>query len=453
MAVEQVIRSLQERAHEGASVPQRRDMVQRVAQQVRRRLVEAAEVDPHSDGGREKARALVQRYLDEAEAENSLLVLSVAERAEIAERILTGIFGFGILTALIDDRAITEIMVNGPEKIFIETGGQVSRVTDREGKPLAFQDKAEMLTVIEKIVAPLNRKVDESDPIVDARLPDGSRVSIVLPPVALEGPTITIRKFPEAPYSMEDLITKGALTPQLKAFLEALVRARVNVIVSGATASGKTTFLNALGMEIPPQERVVTVEDAAELKLHHVENLVRMEARPPNIEGRGQITIRDLVRTALRMRPDRIVVGEVRGGEALDMLQAMNTGHDGSLTTAHANSAPDLLTRLETMVLMSGMELPVSAIRQQVAGAIEIIIHLARVPGGARRVIQVSEVLGMKQGAVTLGELFHWDHERGELVWSGREITRIEKFLRAGTPVPKLHDIARLGVEREGHWV
>jgi pilus assembly protein CpaF len=419
--------------------------LQRLGLQVRRRLVEAAELDPHAEEGREKARALIARYLEEAEVQNPLLVLAAADRAEIEERILTGIFGFGILTPFIHDEAITEIMVNGPEQIFIERMGAVSRALDREGRPLAFQDKGEMLTVIEKIVSPLNRKVDESDPIVDARLPDGSRVNIVLPPVALDGPMITIRKFPRSPYSLAELTTKGALTPTLAELLTTLVRARINIIVSGATASGKTTFLNALGMVIPPHERLVTVEDAAELKLTHVENLARMESRPANIEGRGQITIRDLVRTALRMRPDRIIVGEVRGGEALDMLQAMNTGHDGSLTTAHANTARDLISRLETMVLMSGLELPVSAIRQQIAGALEVIVHLARLPDGTRRVVEVCEVLGLEKGEVLLVELFHWDHGANDLVWSGREFYRTAKFERAGVPVPRLRPIAQMG--------
>ena len=357
---------------------------------------------------------------------------------EIHQHQIRGIFGYGILTPYVHDETVTEIMVNGPERIFVEQKGRISRALDREGHPLAFADRAEMLTVIEKIVAPLNRKVDESDPIVDARLPDGSRVSIVLPPVALDGPMITVRKFPKHPYSMAELGEMGALTPALQDLLTTFVKARINIVVSGATASGKTTFLNALGMVIPAQERIVTVEDAAELKLTQVENLARMEARPPNIEGKGQITIRDLVRTSLRMRPDRIVVGEVRGGECLDMLQAMNTGHDGSLTTAHANSARDLISRLETMVLMSGMELPVTAIRQQIASAVEIIVHLARLPGGVRRVIQVCEVVGLEQGEVILADLFRWDASAGTLVATGRELVRTEKYARSGVPVPRL---------------
>jgi len=368
-------------------------------------------------------------------------VLTPAERAEIEERTLTGIFGLGVLSPFILDETITEIMVNGPDHVFIERQGELSPAQDREGRPVTFQDRAEMLAVIEKIVSPLNRKVDEADPIVDARLPDGSRVSIVLPPVALDGPIITIRKFPRHPYSLRELADRGALPEALHALLVHLVRARLNIVVSGATASGKTTFLNAMGMAIPPQERIVTVEDAAELKLTQVENVARMEARPANIEGKGQVTIRDLVRTALRMRPDRIIVGEVRGGEALDMLQAMNTGHDGSLTTAHANSARDLISRLETMVLMSAMELPVSAIRQQIAGAVEIIVHLARLAGGMRRVVEVCEVLGVQNGEVLVAELFRWDGAAGALVWTGRELTRTEKFRRAGGSIPLLREV------------
>jgi pilus assembly protein CpaF len=441
VALEQVIRSVQERQQEGGASPvqaQRRDLLRQLGLGVRRRLVEATELDPHSPDARETARSLIQHYLAEEESRSPLLVLAPHERGEIEDQLLTGIFGYGILTPFVHDESVTEIMVNGPERIFVEQRGRISRALDREGQPLTFADRAEMLTVIEKIVAPLNRKVDETDPIVDARLPDGSRVSIVLPPVALDGPMITIRKFPKNPYSLAELVQMGALTAELQDLLTTFVQARVNIVVSGATASGKTTFLNALGMVIPARERIVTVEDAAELKLTQVENLARMEARPPNIEGKGLITIRDLVRTSLRMRPDRVVVGEVRGGECLDMLQAMNTGHDGSLTTAHANSARDLISRLETMALMSGIELPVTAIRQQIASAVEIIVHLARLPGGVRRVVQVCEVLGLEQGEVALAELYRWDASAGTLVSTGRQLTRTEKFARASVAVPQL---------------
>jgi len=447
MAVEQVIRSIQERlrtAEVGPQVAERRSLLRQLAQGVRQRLAEASELDPRSPDALDLGRRLVQRYLAEEEALRPLLVLSAAERAEVEDRVISTMFGFGILTPYIQDESITEIMVNGLDRIFIEQKGGIIRMKDREGQPLAFSDKGEALAVIEKIVAPLNRKVDESDPIVDARLPDGSRVSIVLPPVALDGPTITIRKFPKNPFSLEELMERGALTPPVKEFLERLVKARLNIVVSGSTASGKTTFLNALGMVIPSHERIVTVEDAAELKLTQVENLARMEARPANIEGRGQITIRDLVRTALRMRPDRIVVGECRGGEALDMLQAMNTGHDGSLTTAHANSARDLISRLETMVLMSGMELPIPAIRQQIASSVEVIVHLARLPGGKRRVVQIAEISGQESGEVILRDLFQWDPETDTLAWTGEQLSKTEKFRRFGVPLFDLSEVSAL---------
>ncbi|MFZ5827160.1 MAG: CpaF family protein [Bacillota bacterium] len=447
MAVEQAIRSIQERlrsADAGPQAAERRTLLKLLVQQVRQRLAEATELDPHSPEARETARRLVQRFLAEEESVRPLLVLSPGERSEVEERVVTTMFGFGILTPFIDDESITEIMVNGLDKIFVEQKGDITRVKDREGQPLVFNDRGEVLAVIEKIVSPLNRKVDESDPIVDARLPDGSRVCIVLPPVALDGPTITIRKFPKEPFSLDDLVALGALNNGVKALLERFVRTRVNILVSGSTASGKTTFLNALGMVIPSHERIVTVEDAAELKLTQVENLARMEARPANIEGRGRIPIRELVRTALRMRPDRIIVGEVRGGEALDMLQAMNTGHDGSLTTAHANSAQDLISRLETMVLMSGMELPVQAIRQQIAASVEIIVHLARLPGGKRYVTQICEVLGLEDGQIALADLFRWDPETKDLVWTGKQITHTEKFSRFGLAVPDLEEVSFL---------
>ena len=448
MGVEQVIRSVQERLQneQGGALPRRRELLRELGQVIRRHLVESSDLDTKSADARDRARGMVQRFLEAEEAKSPLLVLAPQERAQIEEYILTGIFGFGILTPFIHDESVTEIMVNALDRIFVEQHGKMVRVQDRDGRPLAFQDKAELLAVVEKIVAPLNRKVDESDPITDARLPDGSRVNVVLSPVALDGVILTIRKFPQQPFSLEQLAFRGAFPVPLLGLFTCLVRARVNIMVSGSTSSGKTTFLNALGMVIPGEERVVTVEDAAELRFTQVENLARMEARPANIEGKGQIQIRDLVKTSLRMRPDRIIVGEVRGGEALDMLQAMNTGHDGSLTTAHANSAGDLLSRLETMVLMSGMELPVRAIREQVASAVEVIIHLARLPGGRRRVVQVSEVVGIEHGEIILADLFRWDPHagdsgQGDLQWTGRQMTRIEKFSRYGVSVPRLEEV------------
>lgn len=448
MALEEVIRQVQERARDGDGSDrrsQRREFLRQLMQRIRRRLIEAAEFDPGGADAKEHVRALVRRYIEDEESNTPLMGLTVPERAEIEQRILATTFGYGVLTEFMADEDVTEIMVNGLDRIFVERSGVKRRALDRDGNPLAFNDRVEVLAVVEKIVSPLNRKVDEADPIVDARLPDGSRVSIILPPVALDGPKITIRRFPRAPYSLEQLVCKRALSPAVYSLLRSLVLAHANIVVSGGTSTGKTTFLNALGMLLPPEERIVTVEDAAELRFTQVENLARLESRPPNIEGKGQIAIRDLVRASLRMAPDRIIVGEVRGGEALDMLIAMNTGHDGSLTTVHANSAQDVISRLETMVLMSGMDLPVKAIRSQVASAIEIIVHLAKLPGGQRRVVEVSEVLGLQEGEVILSELFRWNpaaSDGGDLEWTGRELARTSKFARHNVVVPFLQEVA-----------
>lgn len=448
MALEEVIRQVQERAREGEGTDrrsQRREFLRQLTQRIRRRLIEAAEFDPGGADAQEHVKALVRRYIEDEEMNTPLMGLTVPERAEIEQRILATTFGYGVLTEFMVDEAVTEIMVNGLDRIFVERSGVKRRARDRDGNPLAFHDRAEVLAVVEKIVSPLNRKVDEADPIVDARLPDGSRVSIILPPIALDGAKITIRRFPSAPFSLEQLVLKGALSPALYTVLRSLVLAHVNIVVSGGTSTGKTTFLNALGMLLPGDERIVTVEDAAELRFTHVENLARLEARPANIEGKGQIAIRDLVKASLRMAPDRIIVGEVRGGEALDMLVAMNTGHDGSLTTVHANSAQDVISRLETMVLMSGMDLPVKAIRSQIASAIEVIVHLAKLPGGQRRVVEVSEVIGIQDGEVVLSELFRWNPtapDGGELEWTGRELTRTGKCARHDIPIPRLQEVA-----------
>ncbi|WP_066058042.1 CpaF family protein [Robertmurraya korlensis] len=365
--------------------------------------------DPELLNKAEMLKQLTWRLLEEKyESTHIDLLLTTDEKRIIAEDIVRNLVGFGVIDSLIKDKEITEIMINGMKEIFIEKNGRISRSYTNEGTPIQFESEREILNLVEKIVAPINRKIDESNPIVDARLPDGSRVNVVIRPVSLNGPIVTIRKFPENPYSMEELVQLGALDEEVAQWLSHMVKARYNIIVSGGTGSGKTTFLNALSMYIPDHERVITVEDAAELKVSHIENLVRLETRPPNIENKGMITIRDLVRTALRMRPDRIVVGEVRSGEALDMLQAMNTGHDGSLTTGHANSSIDMLSRLETMVLMSGLDLPLSAIRRQISSAVEFIVHLGRLRDGTRKVIQISEVRGVKDGEVECVELFKW---------------------------------------------
>lgn len=331
--------------------------------------------------------------------ERDAVFLPFSERQMIAAEIMDEVLGLGPIEPLLRDESITEIMVNGPKRVYVERGGKIY-LTD-----VIFRDDDHVMHIIDKIVSPLGRRVDESSPYVDARLPDGSRVNAIIPPLALDGPTITIRKFATNPYSIADLMRFGTLTPNMAKFLEACVKGRMNVIISGGTGSGKTTLLNVMANYIPDNERIVTVEDAAELQLAQ-DHVVRLESRSVNIEGKGAVPIRDLVRNCLRMRPDRIVVGEVRGGEALDMLQAMNTGHDGSLTTGHSNAPRDMLARLETMVMMAGMELPLKAIRQQVASAIDVIVHGARLRDGSRAITHVTEILGMEGDVIQLQDIF-----------------------------------------------
>ncbi|MBB3129594.1 pilus assembly protein CpaF [Paenibacillus rhizosphaerae] len=332
--------------------------------------------------------------------------LTAQEKRSLIRRIFDSFRGLDILQPLVDNPAITEIMINSHEDIFIEQDGVVSRL------PLKFESRSRLEDIIQSIVAGVNRVVNESSPIVDARLKDGSRVNIVLPPVALKGPTMTIRKFPESPMTMQDLIFRRALSQEAAEFLQQLVVGKYNIFISGGTGSGKTTFLNALSQFIPPDERVITIEDSAELQIVTVPNLVALETRNANTEGRGEIAIRDLIRSSLRMRPNRIVVGEVRGSEALDMLQAMNTGHDGSLSTGHANSTRDMISRLETMVL-SGADLPVPVVRQQISSAIDIFVHLSRMRDRSRKVTEISEVAGLENGEVVLNPLFRF-RETGE---------------------------------------
>ena len=344
--------------------------------------------------------------------------LTAADRREITVDVLDNILGYGPIQAFLDDPEITEVMVNNPSTIYIERAGKLYRTTKQ------FIDEAHLLRIIDKIASAVGRRVDESSPMVDARLPDGSRVNAIIHPLAINGPMLTIRRFSREPYTVDDLINFGTLTGPVARFLDACVQGRLNILISGGTGTGKTTLLNVLSQAIPSGERIITIEDAAELQLGQ-EHVLRLESRPPNIEGRGQVTIRDLVRNSLRMRPDRIVVGEVRGAETLDMLQAMNTGHDGSLTTVHANSPRDALSRLETMVMMAGYDLPIRAIREQMASALDLIVQIARLRDGTRRVTQITEVQGMEGETVVLQDLFYFDYSMG-LTEDGRFAGRLK---------------------------
>lgn len=330
--------------------------------------------------------------------------LSFGDKQRVAGYVMDEVFGYGPITPLINDPTVTEVMVNSPEAVFIERGGKIYKTE------VNFRDDNHIMHTIDKIISPLGRRVDESSPMVDGRLPDGSRVNVIIPPLSIKGPTITIRKFAVDPYTLEDLIGFGTLNQDIAKMLRACVRGRINIIVAGGTGSGKTTLLNVISDFIPNNERIVTIEDAAELQLKQ-EHVVSLESRPPNIEGKGHVAIRDLVINSLRMRPDRIIVGEVRGGEALDMLQAMNTGHDGSITTIHANNPRDTLGRLETMVMMSGMELPSRAIREQISSAINLIVFCARLTDGTRKIMKVTEIVGMEAETITLQDLYIFNQE------------------------------------------
>jgi pilus assembly protein CpaF len=332
--------------------------------------------------------------------------LTAAERQALANDISADVLGYGPIERFLADPTVTEIMVNGDRPIYVERNGRLHETTAR------FMSNDHVRRVIERIVANVGRRIDESSPMVDARLPDGSRVNAVIPPLAVDGPVLTIRKFALEPYRISDLVDFGTLTTESAAVLHACVWGKLNVLVTGGTGTGKTTLLNVLSGFIPDDERIVTIEDAVELQLAQ-RHVIRLESRPPNIEGRGQITIRDLVRNALRMRPDRIVVGEARGGEALDMLQAMNTGHEGSLSTVHANTPRDALARIETMVLMAGVDLPAKAIREQITSAIDLIVHISRMRDGSRRVTQITEVVGMEGGTITMQDVFAFDYAAG----------------------------------------
>ena len=389
-----------------SGVPEKmRPLVQEIKRQAHRELLVRLNLKKMAISGiseedlAAKAKAMIREILSQLNVKLPAgLSLEVIEKELIQEAI-----GLGPLEYLIARDDISEIMVNGPNQVFVEHKGVLYR-TDA-----AFADDNQVLASIERIVAPLGRRIDESSPMVDARLADGSRVNAIIPPLSLIGPSITIRKFTKTPLQAKDLVNFGSISPEMVKFLAVCVAVRKNIIISGGTGSGKTTLLNVLSSFLPNRERIVTIEDAAELQLHQ-EHIVRLEARPPNIEGRGEVTIRDLVRNSLRMRPDRIVVGECRGGEALDMLQAMNTGHDGSLTTIHANSPRDALARLETLVLMAGFDLPLRAIREQVASAINIIVQITRERDGSRKVVNISEIVKMEGDIITMQDLFVFRH-------------------------------------------
>jgi pilus assembly protein CpaF len=371
-----------------------------------------AELDPSMDVSKTaEVRRTIEELFENILAEERI-VLSRPERRRLFEQIVAEILGLGPIEPLLADESITEIMVNGSKQIYIERTGKLFR------EPATFESDDHLMRIIDRIVAPLGRRIDESSPYVDARLPDGSRVNAVIPPISLVGPVLTIRKFARDPITVQQMIDFGTLTSESVEFLKACVIGKINIVISGGTGSGKTTLLNVLSQFIPGNERIVTIENAAELQLRQ-EHVVTLESRPPNIEGRGEVTIQNLVVNSLRMRPDRIIVGEIRDKEALDMLQAMNTGHEGSMTTAHSNSPRDTLSRIETMTLMAGMELPVVAIREQVSSALELVVHLDRLRDGTRKVTHISEIQGMEGDVITMTDIFVFEQtgfEEGKVI-------------------------------------
>jgi pilus assembly protein CpaF len=401
-----------------------RDVKRRVRDQLIEELgPDVRRADP--DDVRQRIRGNFDRII---EAET--LILGRGERERLLEEVTADLIGYGPIEPLLDDPRITEVMVNGPDQVYIEQDGLLYEVD------ATFDDEAHLRRIIDRIVSPIGRRVDEASPLCDARLPDGSRVNITLPPISLVGPTITIRKFYKTPLGVDDLIRYGTLTPEIAEFIRACVLARLNVVISGGTGSGKTTLLNVVSGFIPRNERIITVEDAAELRLQQ-KHVVRFESRPPNIEGKGAIAIRELVVNCLRMRPDRIIVGECRSREALDMLQAMNTGHDGSLTTVHSNSPRDTLARVETMVLMAGMDLPIRAIREQVSSALDLIVHMDRLRDGTRKITGITEVQRMEGDTIVLQDVFQFQQEAFE---GGRIIGRILPTGVRPLFMPKIED-------------
>lgn len=389
-----------------------------------------------STGDQKEVRRMVENICAE-EVRNNPFAVPLGDRERLVDELISEIMGLGPIEPFLQDSSVSEVMVNGPDSIYIERSGHLIKTETR------FRNAEHLMHIIDRIVSAVGRRVDESSPMVDARLLDGSRVNVIIPPLSLIGPCLTIRKFSRDVLTVDKMIEFGSFDERMAQFLEACVRGRLNVVVSGGTGSGKTTLLNVLSSYVPESERIVTLEDSAELQLHQ-DNLVTLETRPANIEGEGEISMRDLVRNALRMRPDRIIVGEVRTGEALDMLQAMNTGHDGSMTTAHANSARDLLSRLETMVLMSGMELPLRAIRSQIASAVDIVVQIARMRDGSRKIINISEVTGMEGDIITMQDLFRFEQQgidsdgrlRGEFVSEGLRPMCSEKLELNGIHLP-----------------
>ena len=426
--------SLQARRVAAPPVSSAQDTYQDLKNRVQTKLL--AGLDPSMDVTKTAdVRRTIQELFEQILNEENI-VLSRPERARLFEQIAAEILGFGPLQPLLEEESITEIMVNGAKNIYVERRGKLQRV------PLTFESNEHVMRIIERIVAPLGRRIDESSPYVDARLPDGSRVNAVIPPISLVGPVLTIRKFSKVPITVEQLIQFGSITPEAIQFLQACVEARLNIVISGGTGSGKTTLLNVLSSFIPSDERIVTIENAAELQLRQ-EHVVTLESRPANIEGRGEITIRQLVINALRMRPDRIIVGEIRDEAAIDMLQAMNTGHDGSMTTAHSNSPRDTLSRMETMVLMAGMDLPMRAIREQVASAIDLIVHQQRLRDGTRKVVNITDVTGMEGDVITMTDIFVFEqvgYENGKVIGrlrpTGLRPKFMEKIDAAGIHLP-----------------
>ncbi|HLE38765.1 MAG TPA: CpaF family protein [Acidimicrobiia bacterium] len=385
--------------------------------------------------GEVELKATVVRELERFMSETDI-PLSPAERERIAEEISEDILGYGPIQRLLEDREVTEVMVNSTDPIFVERNGKITRTNAR------FTTVEHLRQVIERIVASVGRRVDESSPMVDARLPDGSRVNAIIPPLAVDGPALTIRKFAADPYRVENLIEFKTLTPAMASLLEFCVKGKLNILISGGTGSGKTTLLNVMSGFVPGDERIVTIEDAVELQLLQ-DHVVRLESRPPNVEGRGEVTIRDLVKNSLRMRPDRIIVGEVRGAEALDMLQAMNTGHEGSMSTLHANSPRDALSRLETMILMAGLDIPIGAVREYISSALSVIVQLSRLSDGTRRITQITEVVGMEGEIITMQDVFRFvkrgvddqGNVVGGIVATGIRPKFADKLAEAGFPL------------------